>query len=206
MKKHILLYLLIITGAIFASQPIQAQTYHNVNVTNFEFDPSNLVVNIGDTVVWTNSLGQHNVNGSQVTFPDNPESFKNGVGPEGWTLTVVFTIPGNYGYRCDQHPDLMFGSITVSDTPMSTENITEPELFEFYPNPATKDLHWKWNNDASLANAHIQIYDVTGKLTDSFQLGFDSYKDVSKWTEGMYIYTITSENQPIQTGKLFILK
>ena len=185
---------------------LSAQTYHNVSVTNFEFDPPQLSINVGDTVVWANVLGQHNVNGNQITFPDNPESFGNGPGPAGWSLTVIFDTPGTYSYRCDVHPDIMFGSVTVSGSSVSVGEIDEPNRFDFYPNPVRNELHWKWNSSISPTDATIQIYDVTGKLTDKFQLGFESHKDVSNWTEGMYIYTITRENQPIQAGKLFIVK
>jgi|SRR5690554_2246262 len=206
MKKHILLSLMMILGIIVASESINAQTFHNVNVANFEFTPSHLDINVGDTVVWTNSQGQHNVNGTIATFPDNPESFGNSPGPAGWSYMYIFTIPGDYSYRCDVHAGSMFGSLTVSDTPVTVESMEQPESFEFYPNPATSSLYWKWNKSGKLKDAHVQIYDVTGKLTESFQLGFESSRDVSNWTEGMYIYTITSENQRVQTGKLFILK
>lgn len=206
MKKHILFSIFTLFGVFIATACLQAQTYHYVNVSNFEFNPSQLSINVGDTVEWSNSAGEHNVNGTTLTFPENPEGFGNGTGPAGWTYSYVFSMEGNYSYRCDNHPDVMFGSIIVSGTPVSALEVEKPQNFEFYPNPATNDLHWKWNSNSAPANAHIQIYDVTGKLCESFQLGFESHKDVSKWTEGMYIYTIIAENEPIQTGKLFILK
>lgn len=206
MKKYLLFSITAFLGLFVVSGSLQAQTYHNVGVSDFEFYPSQLVINMGDTVVWANSSGMHNVDGTTITFPENPEGFGNGAGPAGWTYTFVFNIPGTYSYRCDEHPSTMFGSVTVSDTPLSIGEIKESDYFELYPNPANNELHWKWNKNSSPRNAHIQIYDVTGKLTDSFQLGFESHKDVSNWTEGMYIYTITTENKPVQTGKLFILK
>lgn len=206
MKRHILFSIMTILGFFIASTCLKAQTYHNINVANFEFTPSELTVNVGDTVAWSNSLGEHNVNGTTITFPANPEGFGNGPGPAGWNYTFVFSIPGIYSYHCDIHPDLMFGSVTVIESPVSVGEIKEPDHFELYPNPVKNELHWKWNKNFAPVNAHIQIYDVTGKLADSFQLGFESHKDVSNWTEGMYIYTITSENRPVQTGKLFIIK
>lgn len=157
-------------------------------------------------MVWINSLGLHNVNGTINTFPDNPQSFGNSRGDAGWTYTFVFNISGEYSYRCDVDPDIMIGYIIVSDAPVSAGEVEEPNHFDFYPNPVRNKLHWKWNKNSSPANAHIQIYDVTGKLVDSFNLGFETYKDVSNWTEDLYIYTITTDSYPVEAGKLFIIK
>jgi len=93
---------------------IRAQT-HQVSVTDFAFSPSSLVIEVGDTVVWTNSQGMHNVNGTQGTYAENPASFGNDVG-EGWTYTFVFTEPGTYDYRCDPHVEFgMVGQIIVGE-------------------------------------------------------------------------------------------
>lgn len=206
MKKHILFPVMAILGIFIASGSIHAQTYHNVNVADFQFTPANLDIHVGDTVVWTNSQGMHSVNGTTITFPSNPESFGNQPAPVGWVYTFIFNIPGEYSYRCEVHPNTMFGTIIVSASPVSVDEIKEADRFELYPNPVKDELHWKWNKNSSPTSAQIQIYDVTGKLTDSFQLGFESHKDVSNWTEGMYIYTITTADHPVQTGKLFIIK
>jgi len=92
-----------------------AQTTHHVGVTDYVFTPSQMEIQAGDTVVWTNTQGHHNVNGLQGTYPDNPESFGNSQGT-GWTYTHVFTIPGTYDYQCDPHVNFgMVGQISVSD-------------------------------------------------------------------------------------------
>lgn len=206
MKKILVFSIIATFGVFIASGCLQAQTYHNVDVSNFEFSPANLVINVGDTVVWTNSLGMHSVNGAIQTFPSNPVSFGNEPGIAGWTYTFIFNTPGEYSYRCEVHPSTMFGTVVVSGTSVSVSEVDEPDHFEIFPNPVRNELHWRWNKNSSPRKAYIKIYDVTGKLTDSFKLDFESHKDVSNWTEGMYIYTITTENQPVQTGKLFIIK
>lgn len=102
-------------GVVMALISIQAfsQTSHMVDVTNNVFTPDELTIAPGDTVVWVNSQGNHNVNGTQATFPSNPESFGNEVGA-GWTFRHVFTIPGSYDYRCDPHFSVgMVGKIEV---------------------------------------------------------------------------------------------
>jgi plastocyanin len=91
------------------------QTLHVVEVRDSQFDPDELEIVVGDTVEWRNVMGSHNVNGTQASFPSNPESFGNQVG-EGWTLRHVFTTAGNYNYQCDPHVAVgMTGSISVRE-------------------------------------------------------------------------------------------
>ena len=81
------------------------------------FSPSNLTITVGDDVTWINTAGNHNVNGTQVTYPANPDYFGNGVAPAPWTLQHTFTIPGTYNYRCDPHVGIgMIGTIVVTPT------------------------------------------------------------------------------------------
>ena len=67
-------------------------TIDTIIVTSNVFTPNSVTLTAGDTVTWINMGGSHNVNGTQATYPSNPESFGNGVGA-GWTYTYVFTIP-----------------------------------------------------------------------------------------------------------------
>ena len=100
-----------------------AQTSHVVDVTNNLFTPDAVSVQVGDTVIWTNSQGRHNVNGLQSKFPDNPESFGNSVG-SGWEFSHVFTIPGLYDYQCDPHVQFgMVGKVIVMEDPPDTLTI-----------------------------------------------------------------------------------
>jgi plastocyanin len=84
-----------------------------VTVTNFSFTPQDVTITQGETITWENIDGNHNVNGSQATFPDNPEGFFSGSAGEDWTFSHTFTIPGFYDYRCDPHASFMFGTVTV---------------------------------------------------------------------------------------------
>ena len=94
----------------------KAQSKHNIAVINNEFVPSSLTVKPGDTVVWTNTSGYHNVNGTLATYPSNPESFGNSAGMN-WVYTFVFNTPGTYNYHCNPHVELgMKGKIIVEET------------------------------------------------------------------------------------------
>lgn len=79
------------------------------------FTPSALTIYAGESVLWENGVGTHNVNGTIETYPNNPEGFTSGTPSGGnWQFLHVFTIPGEYKYRCDPHAGLgMVGTITV---------------------------------------------------------------------------------------------
>jgi len=111
----------LVVGLLIAVQfSLSGQISHAIGVTSNVFTPNELHISAGDTVVWTNTQGNHNVNGTQATFPNNPESFGNDVGA-GWVFTHVFTIPGDYDYRCNPHFSFgMTGKITVADAPPDT--------------------------------------------------------------------------------------
>src|SRR5260221_5459227 len=59
------------------------------------FRPSNLTINAGDTVIWTNQSGTHNVVG---TTPGTPLCGCAGTGIQAFTN--IFHVPGDYLYPC----------------------------------------------------------------------------------------------------------
>ncbi|WP_395683032.1 plastocyanin/azurin family copper-binding protein [Dokdonella sp.] len=85
------------------------------------FSPANLTINAGDSVVFTNAGGAHNVHADD-------ESFRCAQGCDGgggsgepsaseWHATVVFDHPGSVSYHCDNHGSMgMTGTITVRST------------------------------------------------------------------------------------------
>ncbi len=102
--------------------PLQAQD-HIVSVANFSYSPAILTIQVGETVAWENSDGTHNVNGSQATFPDNPEGFFSGnAAPAPWSFSHTFTMPGTYSYQCDPHAGLgMTGMIIVEEGTLNAD-------------------------------------------------------------------------------------
>jgi uncharacterized surface protein with fasciclin (FAS1) repeats len=81
-------------------------TVHQVNSGMFFYSPSELTINLGDTVVWINDGGTHDVNGNINSITgnsfDNPESFDSpSTSTVGATIyTHVFNIEGTYNYDC----------------------------------------------------------------------------------------------------------
>ena len=94
---------------------VEEEGDHYIKVENNFYDPADITIEIGETVVWTNISGFHNVNGTTATYPGNPESFGNGAPSLNWSYAHTFTIPGVYDYQCDPHVGFgMVGKVTVT--------------------------------------------------------------------------------------------
>ena len=121
------------------------------------YAPSDLEVSIGDTVVWVNVGGSHDVNGNISALSGepygNPEAFSlalvAGGTPEEPTCigSYTFTVPGVYNYDCSvgNHASLgMVATITVGSggcTDNTATNYSDNADFEdgscTYPSAAT---------------------------------------------------------------------
>ena len=120
MKKNITSFLVF----FFISISSTGQTSHMILVGGNTdiFSPNYLLINAGDTVKFHNIGGYHNVNGTQITYPNNPISFE---GPSAgvpwssnWSMSIVFDSVGNYDYQCDPHVGMgMVGQIIVQPRP-----------------------------------------------------------------------------------------
>ena len=93
----------------------EVQADHIVNAMALSFTPADITIQLGETVRWENTGGNHNVNGGLDVYPDNPEGIFSGApAPAPWTWDYTFTIPGVYNYQCDLHVGAgMVGTVTV---------------------------------------------------------------------------------------------
>lgn len=78
----------------------------NVSIVYRAYQPSDLTIVAGQTVVWTNSgLGPH-------TVTSDAGQFDSGRLEAGATFSYTFTAPGTYLYSCTVHPT-MHGKVVV---------------------------------------------------------------------------------------------
>ena len=186
--------------ALFISSWSFGQSVFDVQVTNFQFTPSALTVNVGDTVRWSNVSGTHNVDGSTTTFPSNPMAFSNPTGGSGaWVFDVVFTIAGSYQYQCGFHAS-MLGAITVDPPVAISENQIESVLI--YPNPAQGSFRVEHKEKIE----SIELYDLEGKRVLKLN-GNSQYLiivDSHKLAAGTYSYIINDVNGKLLRGSVVI--
>ncbi len=120
---HVFVFVMV---AIAAGHGTEARaTTHLVELVGFEFIPSELVIDVGDTVHWVWVTGFHNVESGTIAagigVPDG--NFRSGNPTSGATFDLVFDqarldakpMPGNiYPYYCIVHAGSnMAGTITV---------------------------------------------------------------------------------------------
>lgn len=119
--KHLTLTIFILLLSISQSF---SDTFQ-VNAGSYYYSPSSLTISVGDTVVWINDGGFHDVNGDISALTgnsyNNPESFNsNATNVAGAEIyTHVFSIAGTYNYDCsvgNHAAQGMTGTIVVEET------------------------------------------------------------------------------------------
>jgi len=86
--------------------PEDPQTYE-LDIENFVFEPFELKIKVGDTVIWTNRDSvAHTVTSDSGTLLDSPYLSKDG------QYSHTFTEEGIFSYHCKPHPN-MKGRIIV---------------------------------------------------------------------------------------------
>jgi plastocyanin len=174
-----------------------AQTTHTVNAGSYYYTPTNLTVQVGDSVIWINDGGLHDVNGNTNSITN--QSFNNPVtfdSPSTNTAGAVifaykFTIPGTYNYDCSvgsHAANGMIGSVIVTDP--STNINTTGANYLIYPNPTSDYVYLSGITGIS----YSKIYDITGKLLQSTS---EKKIDLSSYPNGVYIVNICSNNRAI---------
>jgi plastocyanin len=202
--------LLIFSAAMLgAAHPSLATVFH-VTVQNTSFSPANINVIHGDTVIWTNTQGFHNVH-----HTGNPSLFGNAEG-SGWTYQFVFNLPAaRYDYICQVHGAGMAGSVTVAAS-SGIEDPAKPVANEFalqqnYPNPFNSRTFIEFSVPFE-TNATIRVLNVLGQdvgqifagRVDAGQHRVDF--DANGLPAGMYYYRLEAAGVPAQIRKMVYLK
>ena len=85
----------------------------NVNVIDYEFQPKERTIAVGDSVTWTFGVDGH-TSTSKRGQPDSWNSAPDGgTNSAGAPFTKVFNTPGRYQYICVPHQTFMEGVIQV---------------------------------------------------------------------------------------------
>lgn len=113
-------------GVAVVTDATEAAVIVPVNVSNFSFTPSTVMIHVGDTVKWTNTAGLHSVESCdgvadpvQCTGVAAEGFFTSGAAAfNPWTYSKTFTVPGGNPYFCVVHVSSnMKGAVTVAPPP-----------------------------------------------------------------------------------------
>ena len=84
----------------------QAAASASVTISDFQFGPASVTVNVGDTVSWTNQ------GPSAHSATATGGSFDTGIFAKGGTRSATFNTAGTFSYICTPHP-FMKGTVIV---------------------------------------------------------------------------------------------
>lgn len=87
---------LTLTLAVFGAWPVLATAeVYEVTVRNFSFDPNDLVIQVGDTVRWSNVEGFHDVTEDSFAWASETGT--------GWVFERTFETTSEILYHCTVH-------------------------------------------------------------------------------------------------------
>jgi plastocyanin len=119
-----------------APQRLEAETVEVEMTSSLRFVPSDVTINVGDTIRWSNTAGMDHTTTSGVNC--TPNGLWNVPVPSGQTFERVFTEPGIFPYFCSvvYHCSIygMVGTITVNEA--ATMALPESQVV-FTPAPSS---------------------------------------------------------------------
>jgi len=217
--KKTALFIILIVGALTHS--VNAQTKHivisdGVRIDDMTFEPPWITINVCDTVEWQLIGKDHNVNGKQSTYRDNPASFGNAkcsAPPCDPTYRYVFTKPGVYEYQCDEHvlSSREVGYVTVnSGTCKKTDiqdNFNVGHLsFNAYPNPSSRSITINLDKESLITKGpvSVKVFDMLGRLhTQLYDIrDAKTILNTESWASEIHTIRVESNDGLIETRRI----
>jgi plastocyanin len=158
----------VMVGTITVEIPAPVAQRHDVIVRDFEFDPAQLSIDVGDTVCWTWESGVHTTtsgSGSNPVF--NPgalwsEPISAGT-PE---FCYVFGSEGTYPYFCIPHEFMdMRGVVVVGGSTTGIADRPGRGIAEFqppFPNPSGASVNLVLSL-AARTEVRLDVFDLRGR-------------------------------------------
>ena len=194
---------------------ITSQTTHTINAGSYYYNPSSLTIDLGDSVVWINDGGFHDVNGNINSITgqsfNNPVAFDS---PPTNTVGAIifsykFTVVGTYNYDCSigsHAANGMVGTVIVQDNSTGL-NESLNSIASLTHNQISNTININLTKD--VINPHLELYNIEGKLIQNNRIetrnGDNNYEiPVStSLKKGIYI-VIISYNQQKVSKKLIV--
>ncbi len=156
-----------------------------VGVENFVFNPANITVNVGDTIMWMLSAGTHTTTSTNIPVGATPWDAP--INTANQMFMYQATVEGEYEYICSIHESMgMIGRITVLGT-SGIYSISETQA-KILNNLVQQDLEIKFN---SAKKWQIELMSLTGAKVKHFTVATEVGKTesfaVSDLPNGIYI-------------------
>ncbi len=178
-----------ITYALFiiliSMSKISSASMVMVGVENFVFNPANITVNVGDTIMWMLSAGTHTTTSTNI--PVGAASWDAPINTANQMFMYQVTVEGEYEYICSIHESMgMIGRITVLGT-SGINSISETQA-KILNSMVQDDLKIKFN---SSKNWQIGLMSLTGAMVKQFSVVTEAGRiesfSLSDLPNGIYI-------------------
>lgn len=160
MKKTI--YLTLLFCVLLAATALA--TTHTVTVANYQFTPSNVTAQVGDTIVWTWVNGDHTTTSTSV--PASATPWDEPISSTNTSYSYKLSVAGTYNYHCTPHAPNMAGTITVQAATAVQEQAAASKLV-LYPNPAAGAF--SLDLSTMTGEVTITIADAAGRVARSIK-------------------------------------
>jgi len=152
--------LCVLAICLLSSPPQAFGTVANISIINFAFTPSNVSINVNDSVTWTWV-------GSPHTTTSDTGLWDSGVFGAGHTFTRAFASAGSFPFHCTVHP-FMTGTINVRSINIPpTVAFTAPPNGSVFAAPASFTLSaTASDSDGTVTNVEfLQGASLLGNVT-----------------------------------------
>ena len=155
-------------AALLVCFTLNAQTTYTINSGSYYYTPTTLTINVGDSVIWINDGGYHDVNGNINSITNQP--FNNPVtfdSPATSTVGAVifaykFSVPGTYNYDCSvgNHASQgMVGTVIVNPPITSSPDLALQGVLDLHG--SSNSLYSGTDGKAVHLKANANIIDLS---------------------------------------------
>lgn len=153
-KFNLLTLAILVSGSSFAVN-------HLIEVEDFEFNPRNLMVSVGDTVTWFWHDGVHTTTSELI--PAGAASWDSPISSTSPSFSYVVSHPGTYTYFCQPHQSMgMTGSFTASGTTAVEESSISKPRFFVYQDAGDRSLLVRFESSQNVPGT-IRVMDLSGR-------------------------------------------
>lgn len=177
--------ILLFVGVLYLSTFSFAIT-HDIVVRNFEFSPSDLSVEVGDTIRWIHESGSHTT--TSVSVPENASSWDDPMTADDDVFLYHVEEEGTYDYQCTPHAATMTGSFTASTVTGISKH--QNMRLDYFPNPV-KDL-------CTVEGINIDHHTVLTPDGQEIKSGKGNSINLSGLRKGVYLLQLVKDDKIIQ--------
>ena len=134
-----------------------------INVEDFQFNPSNVTITLGDTIkwLWDNSAGAHTT--TSTTIPGGAVAWDKQINSNTPVFIYVPTVTGIYNYQCTYHVGSgMTGHFIVQSASGISDIPAVTSMFLIGSNIVTNELNLTYSIPKASALT-IKMFNISGK-------------------------------------------